>query len=118
MTVESSRWYPSSRRPVILRFRLTLAGASNVATSPPGGAIAIAPRRVAEEEIESVNTYAEAALRNALENENGAEREELQNELSHTEMPPEDWDASEDYQLHRGIEILNAMMSREQAQLQ
>lgn len=80
--------------------------------------IAIAPRRVAEEEIESVNTYAEAALRNALENENGAEREELQNELSHTEMPPEDWDASEDYQLHRGIEILNAMMSREQAQLQ
>ena len=33
-------------------------------------------------------------------------------------MPPEDWDASEDYQLHRGIEILNAMMSREQAQLQ
>ena len=65
-----------------------------------------------------MNTYAEASLRNALENETGAEREELENELSHTEMPPEDWEAGEDYQLYRAIEILNAMMSRDQAQLQ
>ena len=73
---------------------------------------------MAEEEVENVSTYGEASLRNALENETGAEREELENELSHTEMPPEDWDTSEDYQLHRAIEILNTMMSRDQARLQ
>jgi len=77
--------------------------------------IAIAPRRI--EDPENLRTYAEATLRNSLENENGVEREELTDELSHTEMPPEDWIEGEDYQLHRAIEILNAMMAQDQARL-
>ena len=77
--------------------------------------VAIAPRRV--EDPDNLRTYAEATLRNSLENENGVEREELTDELSHTEMRPEDWAEGEDYQLHRAIEILNAMMGQDQARL-
>ncbi len=77
--------------------------------------IFIAPRRV--EETESLRHHAEVSLHNALENETGAEREGLQDELSHTEMPPEGWDEDEDYQLHRAIEVLRTMMVQNQARL-
>jgi len=75
----------------------------------------IAPRRV--EETEDLRVYGESSLRNSLENETGAEREGLQDELSHTEMPPEGWDETEDYQLHRAIEVLTSMMAQQQARL-
>ncbi len=59
--------------------------------------------------------FTEADLRNALENENGVEREEL--DQAEIEQPPEDWDRTEDYQLHRAIEILRSQMGSEQASL-
>ena len=57
----------------------------------------------------------EAALPNALENENGDERPTI--DFSAVEQPPEDWAEGEDYQLHRALEVLRTMTGREQASL-
>ena len=59
--------------------------------------------------------FTEADLRNALENENGAARESV--DETAIEQPPEGWDVEEDYQLQRAIEILRSQMVREQASL-
>jgi carboxyl-terminal processing protease len=60
--------------------------------------------------------FTEDALRNALINENGTEREEIA--FEDIEQPPEDWPEEEDYQLHRAKEVLISMMERQSAQLQ
>ena len=60
--------------------------------------------------------FTEDALRNALINENGTEREEIA--FEDIEQPPEEWPEEEDYQLHRAKEVLISMMERQSAQLQ
>jgi carboxyl-terminal processing protease len=57
----------------------------------------------------------EEYLPNALENEEGVERQETAAAV--IEQPPEDWVETEDYQLHRALEILAASAEREQANL-
>jgi len=57
----------------------------------------------------------EEYLPNALENEEGEERQETAAAV--IEQPPEDWVETEDYQLHRALEILAASAEREQANL-
>lgn len=74
----------------------------------------ISSRRFDVEEAEE-EQMSEAALPNALENENGDERPTI--DFSAVEQPPEDWADGEDYQLHRALEILRTMTGREQASL-
>lgn len=74
--------------------------------------IAIAARRI---DPDGPQRFTEADLRNSLENETGVEREELDETI--IEQPPEDWDMSQDYQLHRAIEILRSQMESQQARL-
>ena len=61
------------------------------------------------------NRFTEADLRNSLQNENGTERETV--DEAEIEQPPEGWDQNEDYQLQRAIEILRSQMVRDQASL-
>jgi carboxyl-terminal processing protease len=74
--------------------------------------VAIAARRL---DPDAPSRFTEANLRNALENENGVEREDV--DQAEIQQPPEDWAEDEDYQLHRAIEILRSQMSRSQASL-
>lgn len=74
--------------------------------------IAVSARAI---DPEAPTRYTEADLRNSLENENGVEREEV--DEAQIEQPPEGWDMTEDYQLHRAIEILRSQMERNQASL-
>ena len=74
--------------------------------------IAVSPRRI---DPDAPSRFTEADLRNALTNETGAERETLDDTV--IEQPPEDWPEGEDYQLHRAIEVLQAMMGRAEARL-
>jgi len=64
---------------------------------------------------ESVSRFTESDLRNALTNENGNGRQEI--DPADIEQPPEDWAEGEDYQLHRARAVLRAMMERRQARL-
>jgi len=75
--------------------------------------ILVSSRRI---DPEAVQAFTEANLRNALENETGSEREEV--DAMVVDQPPEDWEDGEDYQLHRAIEELQARMEMRQAQLQ
>lgn len=59
--------------------------------------------------------FTESDLRNALENENGVDGDELA--FEDIEQPPADWPEEEDYQLHRAKEILSSMLARESASL-
>lgn len=74
--------------------------------------IAIAARPI---NPDAPGRFTEANLRNALENENGDERDGV--DETAIEQPPEDWDIEEDYQLRRAIEILRSQMARDQASL-
>lgn len=74
--------------------------------------IAVSFRRI---EPDAPSIFTEADLRNALGNEDGVEREDV--DFAEIEMPPEDWPETEDYQLHRAKEILRSMMASEQASL-
>lgn len=73
----------------------------------------VASRRIDPDDED--DRVSEADLPNALENEAGAER--TQAELAIIEQPPEDWSETEDFQLHRALEILRASAEREQAAL-
>ena len=73
----------------------------------------VASRRIDPEDDD--NRVSEADLPNALENEAGAEREAA--EIAIIEQPPEDWVETEDFQLHRALEILRSSAEREQAAL-
>ena len=64
--------------------------------------IEISNRRFSEEEVEKMKFFSEAALPNALENENGSER---RGPHMPDEQPPEDYEG-EDYQLDRALDIL------------
>jgi carboxyl-terminal processing protease len=75
--------------------------------------IAVSGRRISPE---APQRFTEADLRNALDNETGDERAEIDTET--VEQPPEDWPEDEDYQLSRAIEVLQAMMARDQAALE
>jgi len=72
--------------------------------------ILISARRLDED---APARFTEANLRNALENENGDERAPIDPALF--EQPPEDWDESEDYVLHRAKEILREALEPQQA---
>jgi carboxyl-terminal processing protease len=74
--------------------------------------IAISHRRFEED---APNLRTESSLDNSLVNESGEEREML--DITEIEMPPEDWEEGEDYQLHRAVQILRGMMIGEQASL-
>jgi carboxyl-terminal processing protease len=74
--------------------------------------IQVSPRRI---DPEAPSSFTEADLRNSLQNETGAEREEV--DQTSIEQPPEDWPDGEDYQLHRAIEVLETMMGRVEARL-
>lgn len=74
--------------------------------------VAISSRRI---DPDAAGRFTEASLRNALVNETGEQRLELDAES--VEQPPEDWAEDRDYQLHRAIEILNSMMSSDHAAL-
>ncbi|WP_026353797.1 S41 family peptidase [Woodsholea maritima] len=74
--------------------------------------IAVSYREIKED---APRRFTEANLPNALTNENGSEREEL--DVQEIEQPPADWPEGEDYQLHRAVEVLHAMMERQQASL-
>ncbi|MCW5724298.1 MAG: S41 family peptidase [Maricaulaceae bacterium] len=74
--------------------------------------IHIAARRITEGQ----RFASEGALPNALANENGEQRNGHAPE--EIEQPPEGWDETRDYQLHRAVEILNARMAVRQAALQ
>ncbi|MEQ8432997.1 MAG: S41 family peptidase [Oceanicaulis sp.] len=75
--------------------------------------IAVSGRRI---DPGAPSRFTEADLRNALGNETGEERAEIDTEA--VEQPPEDWPEDEDYQLSRAIEVLQAMMTRDQAALE
>jgi len=64
--------------------------------------IEISNRRYSEEEIEKMKFFSEAALPNALENEEGTER---RGPHMPDEQPPEEYEG-EDYQLDRALAIL------------
>lgn len=64
--------------------------------------IEIAADRLTEEELARIKRWSEADLPNALQNEDGERRRDIQ---MPDEQPPEDWDG-EDYQLERAIELL------------
>jgi carboxyl-terminal processing protease len=74
--------------------------------------IQVSPRRL---DPEAPAGLTEADLRNALDNETGAQREDLDEAV--IEQPPEDWADGEDYQLHRAIEVLEGLMGRAEARL-
>ncbi len=74
--------------------------------------ILVSPRRL---DPEAPSGFTEADLRNSLQNETGAEREEV--DETSIEQPPEDWPEGEDYQLHRAIEVLEGLMGRVEARL-
>jgi carboxyl-terminal processing protease len=74
--------------------------------------ILVSPRRL---DPEAPTGFTEADLRNSLQNETGAEREEV--DQTSIEQPPEDWPEGEDYQLHRAIEVLEGLMGRAEARL-
>ena len=74
--------------------------------------IAISSRRI---DPDAPQRFTEADLRNALGNETGEQRAEI--DAAAVEQPPEDWAEGEDYQLARAIEVLQAMMTRDQAAL-
>ena len=74
--------------------------------------IAVSPRRL---DPDAPGGFTEADLRNSLDNETGAERTDL--DETAVEQPPEDWPEDEDYQLHRAMEVLEAMMGRVEARL-
>ncbi|MCR9130441.1 MAG: S41 family peptidase [Alphaproteobacteria bacterium] len=74
--------------------------------------ILVSPRRL---DPEAPTGFTEADLRNSLQNETGAEREEV--DETSIEQPPEDWPEGEDYQLHRAIEVLESLMGRVEARL-
>lgn len=74
--------------------------------------IAISSRRI---DPDAPQRFTEADLRNALGNETGEQRAEI--DAAAVEQPPEDWAEGEDYQLSRAIEVLQAMMTRDQAAL-
>ncbi len=76
--------------------------------------ITIAARR-RDPEDDRPSRFTEANLRNALTNEDGVEREELEPEQ--IEQPPEDWPEGEDYVLHRAKEILSERITPRQAAL-
>lgn len=75
----------------------------------------ISSRRFDVAEAEEAQGVSEAALPNALENENGDERPII--DYSAVEQPPEEWEEGEDYQLFRALEVLRTMTGREQASL-
>ncbi len=75
--------------------------------------ILVSSRRI---DPDAVQAFTEANLRNALENENGSQREDLA-EMT-VEQPPEDWPEDEDFQLHRAIQELEGRLATRQAQLQ
>ena len=77
-----------------------------------GPDFAVSPRRI---DPDSPDGFTEADLRNALQNETGAEREDI--DVEAVEQPPEDWPDGEDYQLYRAIEELETMMGRVEARL-
>ena len=77
-----------------------------------GPDFAVSPRRI---DPDSPDGFTEADLRNSLQNETGAEREDI--DVDAVEQPPEDWPDGEDYQLHRAIEELEAVMGRVEARL-
>lgn len=74
--------------------------------------IAVSQRRL---DPDAPSRYTEADLRNALENETGAERADVDDTV--VEQPPEDWAEGEDYQLHRAIQELERLMGRAEARL-
>ncbi|MEE2565642.1 S41 family peptidase [Hyphobacterium marinum] len=73
----------------------------------------VSARRIDPEDED--NRISESELPNALENEAGAERAET--DIGVVEQPPEDWSETEDFQLHRALEILASSAEREQAAL-
>lgn len=73
----------------------------------------VSARRIDPEDED--NRISESELPNALENEAGAERTET--DIDIVEQPPEDWAETEDFQLHRALEILASSAEREQAAL-
>lgn len=77
-----------------------------------GPDFAVSPRRI---DPDSPDGFTEADLRNSLQNETGAERADI--DVEAVEQPPEDWPDGEDYQLHRAIDELEAMMGRVEARL-
>ncbi len=77
-----------------------------------GPDFAVSPRRI---DPDSPDGFTEADLRNSLQNETGAERADI--DVEAVEQPPEDWPDGEDYQLHRAIEELEAVMGRVEARL-
>ena len=63
----------------------------------------VAQTRITEDELEKIRRYSEADLPNALQNEDGSERQ-----IPHMpdDQPPEDYEG-EDYQLDKALEFLN-----------
>ena len=74
--------------------------------------IEVAARRVSEEDVARMQRLrlSEADLRNALDNDSGARRRGAH---MPEDQPPESWDAEEDYQLHRAMELLRQGMVAE-----
>ncbi len=62
----------------------------------------VASRRITEEELNRPS-FSEANLPHALDNDSGAER---RGRHLIEDQPPEDWDETEDYQMHRALEFL------------
>jgi carboxyl-terminal processing protease len=65
----------------------------------------VAARRVSAEDIARLQRLgvSEADLPNALDNDSGAQRRAIH---VPEDMPPENWDAEEDYQLQRAMDFL------------
>lgn len=74
--------------------------------------IEVAARRVSEEDVARMQRLrlSEADLPNALDNDSGARRRGAH---MPEDQPPESWDAEEDYQLHRAMELLRQGMVAE-----
>ncbi|MEO0466247.1 MAG: S41 family peptidase [Pseudomonadota bacterium] len=68
----------------------------------------VSQRRVSAEELESLRRWSEADLPNALDNENGAERE---GPHVPEDQPPVDYEG-EDYQLDRAVEVIRGVYRR------
>ncbi len=62
----------------------------------------VSARRVTEEQVRRA-AFSEADLPNALDNETGAQRRGAH---MPADQPPEAWEESEDYQMHRALEFL------------
>ena len=63
--------------------------------------VEVAARRVTEDIRRAA--FSESSLPNALDNETGAQRRGAH---MPEDQPPENWDAAEDYQMHRALEFL------------